>query len=250
MRSARFVARSTIPVSALCVVANGVREHLRRLLGISAEVTLGEATPLDDAARRSLVAGTHCYLTQGRTSDVFLFVGGKDARRLLDAAFSERAGELDLSPLERSALGRLVNELAALFDPLCAQRQAPPMLVDPEAAVCCATYVDMRIGPPVDATLGLGLTREPPNEQPAGPLISPEHLLRVRCDVRAHIALGPITAARLAHLAPGEIVRMDTKVAAEAALKVGELVVARGRGGAVTDESGTPVVAAFAVDSI
>lgn len=249
IRTARFVARSTIPISALCVVANGVREHLRRLLGVAAEVTLGEATLLDATARAALGAQAHCFLTRGRTNDVLLCLAEWDARRLLDAAFAERGAEPALSPLERSALCRLADELALLFDPLLAQRLGPPTEVPFHAAIC-STYVDVRIGAPIDATLGLGLAHEPPAERPAGPSISPALLEDVPCDLRAHVAQGTFSAARLACLAPGEIVRMDTKVGSEAALKVGELVVALGRGGAMTDESGTPTVAAFAVDSV
>jgi len=144
----------------------------------------------------------------------------------------------------------LVHELAVLFDPLCAERQSPPQPADAELIARCATYVDMRIGPPVDAVLGIGLTREPPSDHVGGPTISADQLLGVVCEIRAEIARGTISAARLAQLAPGETVRMDTKVGADAVLKVAELVIARGRGGIVVDEDALPAGAAFAVDSV
>lgn len=249
VRAARFIARSTVPVSALCMVANGVREHLRALLGVGAEVTLGEATPLSDAARAGLVSRMHCFLTRGRATDVFLFVSERDARRLLAVALGEGSTGEDLSPLERSALGRLVHELAALFDPLCVERHAAPQPVDAQQAVRCTTYVDLRIGAPLEVTLGIGLTREPADEV-GGPAVAAEQLLSVKCDVRAEIARGTILAERLAELAPGAIVRMDTKVGAEAVLKVAELVIARGRGGVVLGEDAVSGTAAFAVDSV
>lgn len=247
IREVRFVARSTIPASALCVVANGIREHLRRLLGVGADVTFGDATPLSESARSKLVDGTRCFLTRGRASDVFVFLRQNDARRLLAVALGEAGGEDDLSALERSALGRLVNELAALFDPLCAERLAPAQTVDPGQTARCTTYVDMRIGPPVDAILGIGLTHEPADHA-SGPKLSAEHILGVICDVRAEIARGSISAARLTELAPGDVVRMDTKVGGDAVLKVAELVIARGRGGVVVDEDAVSGTAAFAVD--
>jgi len=46
------------------------------------------------------------------------------------------------------------------------------------------------------------------------------------------------------------MVRMDTKVGAEAVLKVAELIIARGRGGIVVDEDALPTGTAFAVDAI
>ncbi len=249
LREARFVARSTVPVSALCLVANGVREHLRAALGVPLEITLGEAAPLCAAARARLFDGAHCFVTRGRATDVFLFVSERDARRLLAVAFQERAVDCSLSPLERSALGRLVCGLAAVLDPLCAERQAPAQAVDVRQAARCTTYVDLRIGPPVEATLGLGLTREPAADA-SGPTLAPEHILGVECDVRAEIARGTITAAQLARLGPGEIVRMNTKVGAQAVLKVAELIVARGRGGVVVGEDAISGPAAFAVDSV
>ena len=247
VREARFVPRSTIPASALCVVANGVREHLRRLLGVAAEVTFGDAVPLSASSRSKLVEGAYCFRTPGRSTDVFVFLRRGDARRLLAVAFGEPADDGELSALERSALGRLVNELAALFDPLCAERQAPAQAVAPAQASRCATYVDLRIGPPIDAILGIGLTREPPDDV-SGPKLLAEQLLGVRCDVRAEIARGSISAARLTELAPGDVVVMDTKVGGEAVLKVAELVIARGRGGVVVDEDAVSGTAAFAVD--
>jgi flagellar motor switch/type III secretory pathway protein FliN len=250
LRTSRFLPRSTIPIAALCVVANGIREHLRHLLGIAAEVTFGEAVPLSDVMRARLVAGAHCFLTRGRLSDVLLFIGEEDARRLVATAFDERAVDRALSALERATLARLVHELAVLFDPLCAERYAPPLAVGPEAAAGCVNYVDMRIGPPIGATLGVGMTREPIAVVSGGPTISAQLLDDVFCEARAEIATGTMTAAGLASLAPGTIVRMDTKVGANATLKVGGHSVARGRGGVVMGEGGAPRIAAFAVDSV
>jgi hypothetical protein len=107
----------------------------------------------------------------------------------------------------------------------------------------------MRIGAPVDAVLGIGITHEPPADH-IGPAISADQLLGVVCEVRAEIARGTMTAERLAQLAPGEMVRMDTKVGAEGLLKVAELVIARGRGGIVVDEDALPTGTAFAVDAV
>lgn len=248
IRHARFVARSTVPVGALCVVANGVREHLRRLLGVSADVTFGEAAAVTEALRAYLARVEHCYLTRGRLSDVALFVGARDARRLLSAAFGEPDGPRALSPLERAALGRLANELAAVFDPLCAERYAGAHAVRAET-VRCTSYVDVRIGPPLDAILGIGVTRDPPSD--AGVVtLSPQALHGLTCEVRAEIATGSLGAEALARLTVGALVRMDTKVGADAVLKVGGKVVARGRAGVAISADGTPRAAAFAVDSV
>jgi flagellar motor switch/type III secretory pathway protein FliN len=249
VREARFVERSTVPVSALCLVANGVREHLRRLLGVNAEVTFGEPAPLSESARVRLFAQTDCFLTRGRTADVFLFVRRDDARRLLEVALGASAPGGDLSPLERSALTRLAHELAALFDPLCAERHTAAQIVGIEEAAHCRTYVDLRLGPPLDALLGVGLTREPSGGVGV-PTISARHILAVPCEVRAEIARGTISAAELAALESGRTVRMDTKVADAALLKAGEVVIGHGRGGVVVADRTGSATAAFAVDSV
>jgi flagellar motor switch/type III secretory pathway protein FliN len=220
------------------------------LLGVNAEVTFGEAVSLSDLIRARLVSGTHCFLTRGRLSDVLLFVSEEDARRFVAAAFDERAADRKLSALEHATLGRLANELAMLFDPLCAERYAPAQPVSPEAVAQCVAYVDLRVGPPIDAALGIGMTREPKTDETIGPTISPKLLQDVLCDVRAEIGSGTISAARLACLAPGAVVRLDTKVGANAMLKVDRSTVARGRGGVVMGENGVPRTAAFAVDSV
>lgn len=249
IRPLRFKARSNVPFSALCFVANGVREHLRRLLGVSVEVTVGEAEPLCGETRTRLLHESRCYLTRGRLSDVFLIVREGDARRLVGAALGEPGDERALSSLELAVLLRLVGELALVLDPLCAERYGAPVAVGADEAAQCAVYADVRIGAPIEAVLGLGLSREPPPDQ-GGPTVAPDVLCGVDCEVRAEFASASITAERLVRLKPGEIVGMDTKVGANAVLKVADQVVARGRVGVTVDEDGSPRRAAFAVEAV
>jgi flagellar motor switch/type III secretory pathway protein FliN len=249
IRALQFRARSTVPDSALCCVANGVREHLRRLLGATVEVTCGEPERLTVEARERLLGGSHCFLTHGRLTDVFLIVREPDARRLIGAAFGVPGGERALSSIERAVLLRLAGELAVVLDPLCAERQGTPLPISADQAAQCETFVDLRIGPPIEAVLGLGLSRELPADT-GGPTVGEDLLGGVDCEVRAEFARASMSAERLARLKPGEIVGMDTKVGAKALLKVADQVVARGRVGVTVDEEGTPRAAAFAVEAV
>ena len=59
VRPARFVPRPSLPVDAACVLANGVREGLRTLLGEACSVTIGEPVALGAPAWRSLTHDAH-----------------------------------------------------------------------------------------------------------------------------------------------------------------------------------------------
>src|ERR1700733_14559313 len=95
IRQARFVRRPGLPVDAACVVANGVREALRTLLGESCAVTIGEPGALDAAAWRSLANDALLFATPGRATDVVFVLGARDARRLVQAAFGEEVAAED-----------------------------------------------------------------------------------------------------------------------------------------------------------
>jgi len=89
VRRLRFVPRSSIPVEAACVVANGIRETLRELFGETCELVIGEPAALDAKAWSLLARDALLFLTRGRQTDIVLVLPQRDARRLVLRAFGE-----------------------------------------------------------------------------------------------------------------------------------------------------------------
>ena len=229
VRAARFVPRTSVPLAAACLVASGLRETLRELIGSACEVVLGEPVAIDAAAWRALASASHGFLTRGRLTDIVLLVPTLDARRLVLRAFGE-GGDGDSAPisaLETHALERIAARCASAFDVLCAERRGPPQPVAASDLPACAAYFDVRVSAPLPITLGIGIVRDLPSPG-AGPRLDSRSLNHVSVPVRAEFASGMVSASRLAALQIGDVVRLDTKVGAPAALKLGPTTIAMG----------------------
>lgn len=232
VRRATFIPRSTIPLGAACLVANGLRETLRELFGERCELAIGEPAAIGRDAWDTLSRGAHCFVTHGRQTDIVLVVSNEHARALVLRAFGE--GEpmdaAGLSTLELHAVERIAARCAAAFDPLCAERRGPAQLVRADAIPACVAYFDVRVRLPVAFELGIGIVRELPDPGPAG--VFPADLLgHVPVDIRAEFATGSIDVATLLRLAPGDVVRLETKVGTPAALKIAHRSFASGIAG-------------------
>ncbi len=231
IRPARFVRRSHVPLAAACVVASSLRETLRELVG-ACEVVLGEPAAIDEMAWRALARGSHCFLTRGRRTDIVLVIPILDARRLVLRAFGE-ASEYDSAPisaLESHALERIAARCAHAFDALCAERRGPAIAIPARDIPACAAYFDVRVSAPLPITLGIGIVRDLPVPA-AGPGIDSLKLREILVEARAEFASGMVSARDLAMLRVGDVVRLDTKVGAPAALKVGPTTIAVGNCG-------------------
>lgn len=228
VRAARFVPRSSIPLSAACMVANGIRETLRELWG-ECDVRLGEPAAIDADAWHELARDAHCFLTRGRQTDIVLTLSSADARALVLRAFGEGApiGEGACSALELHAIERIAARCAAAFDPLCAERHGPSRAVQSSELPTCVAFCDVRVHVPIPITLGIGIVRDLPDPGPSGTL-APGALAGVSVDVWAEVATGTIEAGRLLALRVGDVVRMDTKVGSSASLNVDSQRIARG----------------------
>ncbi|HZO93327.1 MAG TPA: FliM/FliN family flagellar motor switch protein [Candidatus Baltobacteraceae bacterium] len=233
VRRLRFVPRSSIPLSAACLVANGIRETLRELLGEPCEIVLGEPARIGAEAWRLLAADALLYLTRGRQTDVVIVLPRADARRLVLRAFGEGESlpEGACSALELHALERIAARCAAACDPLCAERHGGSRPVQPHEAPPCVAYVDLRVRAPVPLTLGIAIARDLPDPGPAGAL-APAALDPVPLEARAVFAEGTMDAAAIVALRPGDVVKLATKVGAPAHLTVAAQPVARGTAGA------------------
>lgn len=244
VRPARFARRSRIPLDAACVVANGVREALRGLLGESPTVVLGDPVAIDPAAWRVLVRDALVFATPGRLTDVAFVLARADARTLLDAAFGEASSHRGApSALETQAVERIAARCANACEALCAERRGPTRAADAARLPPCVAFFDVRVTAPVIFTLGVGVLRELPDAEPAATL-TPAALGAVGLEARVVLGTGRISARRLLDLRPGDLVALGTKVVDAGELNVAGQRVAGGICGVVRGR------AAFAVRSI
>lgn len=185
VRRARFIPRSSIPLAAACLVANGLRETLRELLGERCELTIGEPAAIGRAAWELLTRDAHCFLTAGRQTDIVLVVPECAARALVLQAFGEGegSGAPVLSALELHAVERIAARCAAAFDPLCAERRGATQRVWAASIPACVAYFDVRLTLPVALEFGIGIVRELPDPGPAGAF--PGRAAESRSDRRA-----------------------------------------------------------------
>ncbi len=244
VRAARFVRRPRIPLDAACVVANGVREALRGLLGESPSVALGEPVALDAAAWHLLVRDALIFATPGRLTDVAFVLPRADARTLLDAAFGEATSHRGApSALEATAVERIAARCAYACDALCAERRGPTRVADAAHLPPARAFFDVRVTAPVRFTLGVAILRDLPEPEPSTAL-TPAALDAVGLEARVVLGTGRITARRLLDLRPGELIVLGTKVVDAGELNVAGQRVAEGVCGVVRGR------AAFAVRSI
>jgi hypothetical protein len=243
VRRLRFVPRASIPVDAACVVANGIREALRELLGEGCELDLGEPAVLETQAWTRLARDAQLFLVRGLRTDVVLIVPGRDARRLVLRAFGEAEpsavpalDDATFSALELQAIERIAARCAPALGPLCAQRAQGSARVLAGEVPACVAYFDLRVRTPIELTLGVGIVRALPE---AGPLatVSPAALDEVGLEVRAVFAEGLIDAADFVTLRPGDVVKLNTKVGALASLNVGPRRLAMGVAGVVSSRT-------------
>jgi hypothetical protein len=234
VRALRFAPRASIPLEAACLVANGIRETFRELLGEQCELVLGQPAALEAGAWSLLARDAFLFLTRGRQTDIVLVLPQRDARRLVLRAFGEgdELPDAACSALEVHAVERIAARCAATFDPLCAERRGGSRAVRAHEIPPCVAYFDVRVAAPVPLTLGIGIVRDLPDPGPSGAL-SPRALDAVALEARAVFAEGVLDAATFVRLTPGDVVRLDTKVGAPASLNIAGRRLASGVAGVV-----------------
>jgi flagellar motor switch/type III secretory pathway protein FliN len=229
VRRARFVPRPSLPVDAACVVANGIREALRTLLGEACTLTIGEPVALDAAAWRGLSHDALLFATPGRATDVVFVLAARDARRLLQAAFGEDTAAEDgsWSALEAGAIERIVARCANACDALCVERRGPTSAVDAGRVPRSVAYFDVRVATPVALTIGVGIVRELPQTPPPSTL-APAALGAVGVGVRVILGQGSLPVPGLLELRVGSLVPLSTKVDGQGELKLAGQRIALG----------------------
>jgi hypothetical protein len=227
IRRPRFQPRSTLPTSAACVVANGVRESLARSLAIDLDVELIEPSLPSAAERRTLLAGATVMRVRGRICDGFVIVRPSDARRLVALAFgeAERSSDIALSEIERATLERIAGALVPLCNALCGTL-GPVVRETPDRAESdVATYFEIRTTGAHRAAVGFGLSRDP--AESVTDTLTLEDLAAVELEGSVDVGAGALGIPAFSRIAIGATIGLETPLGTPGVLRFGDVPFAR-----------------------
>ncbi len=232
VRSCAFVPKSNLPLSAACLVANGVREALTRLLASELDVELFEPAIPGARERRLLLDGAFVYRVRGRIGDGFIIIRAADARTLVARAYGEdqRPSQAQLSELEVATLERIVHGIAPLCNTLCGTL-GPVSRESTERAACdMATYFEVRTTGRERLAIGFALTKDPP--ETVAERITLDDLLEIELAASVEFGSGTLAVPAFSRLAPGALIALDTALGGSGVLRLGDVRYARGTCGA------------------
>lgn len=234
MRPIKFQRRSSLPVSAACLIANGVRETLSTLLAAPVSLRLLEPVVPDSAAWNAICDGAQCFGVRGPRCDAAFVLRARDALALASSAFGEEAhGPRTLSAVEQEVLVRALRGIAGCLAPACGREMTPlERILDIRGYV---TYFELIVERPAAVRIGVALSRDPVSR--GGATLRLEDLGAVEVDLSVQFARGTLPAAEFLDLRPGCIVPMTTRVGEPGLLKMGGAVLARGECGALGDRN-------------
>jgi len=227
IRFARFEARSALPVSAACVVANGARETLSALLSVPVTLRLFEPAIPTPSGWRAILQDARCYRIRGSVADAAIVLRIRDAIAFAAALFGEsRASEARsaLSPIECELLDRMVNALSVNFAAICGSREGHAERVAEIGGF--VTYFELSLEEPLNAHLGVALSREPLPE--TGSRIQLAQLAAVSLRARSSFELGTVEAASIAHLEAGAMLVIEAASLSRGRLTLEGQTLARG----------------------
>lgn len=229
VRVAKFQARSRLPVSAGCVVANGVRETLSSLLGAPVGMRLFEPCMPSPRAWSTLLQDARLYRVRGSVADAAVVLRIADAGALAAMLFGEtqtaQAQERGLSPIECDVVDRMVTAFAANLGTVCGTRESHSVERVP-AVTGFVTYFELLVTDPVAARIGIALSRDPSPE--CGATLDVALLSGIRVMVGASLDLGSTNVAAVARLALGDLIAFSQPGLPRCALLVGGRGVLRG----------------------
>lgn len=229
VRAARFQTRSGLPISAGCVVANGVRETLSSLVGVPIGMRLLEPCIPSPQAWNTLLRDARIYRVRGAVADAAVVLRAGDASALAAMLFGEaqiaQPEERRLSPLECDVLDRMVNAFAANLGTVCGARERHSVEQVP-AITGFATYFELFVTDPLAARIGIALSRDPSPE--CGAALDAALLSEIRVTARASLNLGTTSVAAIARLAPGDVIAFSLAGLQRCALLVAGRGILRG----------------------
>ncbi len=203
----RFEPRSSLPTTAACVVANGVRETLSSLLGTPASMSICEPIIPRPQAWTAIVREALLYRVRGSVADAALVLRAVDAIAIAAAAFGEPEEDPParaLSAIEREVIDRTANAIAANLSAICGAREGPHFVERVASIGGFVTYFELLLEEPASARIGIALSRDPAPEPRSR--VAFGHLAPVRISAAGEIDLGTVDAGTAASLAPGAIV--------------------------------------------
>jgi flagellar motor switch protein FliM len=203
IREVRLQERSMLPISAVCVVANGIRESLSRLLATPVVVRLSEPMLPDSRAWNAIEENARVFKSHGTRSDGALVLRAPDALAIAESAFGEPGGTArSLSGIESTVLERIVSAIVPNLAPVIGPEIEEANAIDGVAGF--TTYFEVLVERPVHARIGVAISREPKTE--ASPGLQLEDLLDVEVDVSVRTEGERIPAGLLAGLETGAFV--------------------------------------------
>ena len=230
IRRAAFQERSSLPTSAACVVANGVRETLAGLIGGPVTLRLLEPVVPSPAAWTAIVTEATVYRVRGNVADAAIVWRAADACALAAAIFGESQESVarNLSPLECQVIERVTTSIASNLGAVCGTREG----LGPERVAEIAgfvTYFELLLEAPVAARIGIALSREPSSE-PRGSF-DVSHLAGVGIAGKLVLDLGTMPATAVSGIRAGAVLPFASSVFGRCTLALHGRRVARGSGG-------------------
>lgn len=228
LRERRFDDRSSLPITAACLVANSIREKLAALFRTSVSLRLLEPVIPSPDAWPAIACDAEVFGLRGQLCDAAIVLQREDALTLAAALFGEsQEAARALSPLENELLFRTVQTLASALTPLCGLgSQRPARIKNLRGFV---TYFELLLEAPFTARIGLAMSRDTPAV--AAPEITPVMLDDVTATLSVQIACGYVGAGTLLQLRPGSCLKLETRLGDAAVLRAGSHVLGRGECG-------------------
>lgn len=230
VRGAHFEDRSTLAVSAACLVANAARDVLANAFGCPVEMRLFEPIVPTTRGWDAIARGARTYAVGGLRTDAVIVLRGSDAVAIARSAFGEfcdRRGAL--SAMEDAVLDRIVASLAQVLPALAGRSAASVNLTRCESIPRCTTFFEMYVVRPVEARIGIALARDPQVE------VQPEQLIEtlhgVQVDLQVASAPVILAAGMVAALEPGDVVPMMYTSGSPFELRLAGRTLARGECG-------------------
>jgi len=229
VRASLFESRSTLPVSAACLVANAARQTLAGLFGTAVTLRLLEPVLPDRAGWGCIGADARIFAVRGENADAAFVLRREDALAIAGAAFGERvAGQRALSAIEAELLARVVSALCETLGPVCGARK-DSRISRTSNLDGYVTYFEIILEEPVEARIGIAMSREPSPHVVSA--FRADDLEGIELDLSVEIAHGFLSAASIVMLRPGELVKLDSALGERALLHAETTIVAQGESG-------------------
>ncbi len=228
LRESFFMPVTGVKLATVCEIANNAAAHFSRIFDRLLSVDVFEPTIVPTESQPALFEDAIVFRGHGRTCDVLVIFRQLVAQRVVALAFREESETLAnrLSALEEQVLERIGRELAVLCGPFCGDLNAFGRAHGRMEQYRCAAYFELRLGSPVDAAIGIGLSVDPaPN---IGERIARHALGAVEVELRARLARTSMRARAVSRLAVGDVIPFETRLDAPATLVADATVVAHG----------------------